>query len=146
MRQARRNTAGLFLALLPWRAKGASFRTPERDLFLNSWITTICRCSITQRHLITAPTPVATLLKASALRSTACAEMFSKKSRDCPSGLTCEQIEQLLGMKHQTASARLRDLMEMHPSPLEFRPDPKTGKPQRRVSSSGRTARIYFAK
>ena len=69
-----------------------------------------------------------------------------EKVRACPSGLTCEQIEQLLGMKHQTASARLRDLMEMHPSPLEFRLDPKTGKPQRRVNSSGRTARIYFAK
>jgi hypothetical protein len=69
-----------------------------------------------------------------------------EKVRDCPSGLTCEQIEQLLGMKHQTASARLRDLMEMNPSPLEFRPDLETGKPQRRVNSSGRTARIYFAK
>ena len=69
-----------------------------------------------------------------------------EKVRGCPSGLTCEQIEQLLGMKHQTASARLRDLMEMHPYPLEFRPDPKTGKPQRRVNSSGRPARIYFAK
>lgn len=66
--------------------------------------------------------------------------------RETRLGLTCEQIEQLLGMKHQTASARLCDLMEMHPSPLEFRPDPKTGKPQRRVNSSGRTARIYFAK
>ena len=38
-----------------------------------------------------------------------------------------------------------RDLMEMHP-PLSSCPDPKTGKPQRRVNSSGRTARIYFAK
>jgi hypothetical protein len=66
--------------------------------------------------------------------------------RECRLGLTCEQIEQLLEMKHQTASARLRDLMEMHPSPLEFRLDEKTGKPQRRVNSSGRTARIYFAK
>lgn len=69
-----------------------------------------------------------------------------EKVRECPSGLTCEQVEQLLGMKHQTASARLRDLMEMNPSPLEFRLDQKTGKPQRRVNSSGRTARIYFAK
>ncbi len=41
--------------------------------------------------------------------------------RSCPSGLTCEQVEQLLGMKHQTASARLRDLMCLEPCPLEFR-------------------------
>ena len=66
--------------------------------------------------------------------------------RNCPRGLTCEQVEQLLGMKHQTASARLRDLMCLEPCPLEFRPDEKTGKPQRRSTASGRTARIYFAK
>jgi len=66
--------------------------------------------------------------------------------RKCPGGLTCEQVEQLLGMKHQTASARLRDLMCLQPCPLEFRPDKKTGKPQRRSTASGRTARIYFAK
>tara|TARA_R100000479_G_C6205364_1_gene136187 strand:+ start:79 stop:456 length:378 start_codon:yes stop_codon:yes gene_type:complete len=66
--------------------------------------------------------------------------------REHPDGLTCEQVERLLGMKHQTASARLRDLMCLEPCPLEFRPDEKTGKPQRRGNASGRTARVYFAK
>ena len=66
--------------------------------------------------------------------------------RRCPGGLTWDQVEQLLVMKHQTASARLRDLMCLEPCPLEFRLDEKTGKPQRRSTASGRTARIYFAK
>ena len=66
--------------------------------------------------------------------------------RSVPEGATCDEIEIALGLKHQTASARLRDLMCLEPCPLEFRPDEKTGKPQRRDNASGRTARVYFAK
>ena len=61
-------------------------------------------------------------------------------------GLTCDEIEQILGMKHQTASARLNDLMKAEPPVLFFVTDEKTKKPRRRVTRSGRTARIYFAK
>ena len=36
-------------------------------------------------------------------------------------GLTCDEVEQILGMKHQTASARLNDLMKADPPVLCFR-------------------------
>ena len=61
-------------------------------------------------------------------------------------GLTCDEIEQVLGMKHQTASARLNDLMKAEPPVLCFLIDEKTNKPRRRATRSGRTARIYFPK
>ena len=60
-------------------------------------------------------------------------------------GLTCDEIEDILGMKHQTASARLRDLITCQPPYVEFRNDPTTGQPRRRPTKSGRTARIYYA-
>ena len=66
--------------------------------------------------------------------------------KNAKDGLTCDQVEQILGMKHQTASARLNDLMKAEPPVLCFEIDKKTNKPRRRTTRSGRTARIYFAR
>jgi len=65
--------------------------------------------------------------------------------RRAQNGLTCDEVEELLGMKHQTASARIRDLTSCQPALLEQRIDSKTGKHMRRLTRSGRTARVYFA-
>jgi len=66
--------------------------------------------------------------------------------REAENGLTCDEVEQLLGMKHQTASARIRDLTSCQPALLEQRLDQVTGKPARRATRSGRTARVYYPK
>lgn len=66
--------------------------------------------------------------------------------RNAEDGLTCDEVEQLLGMKHQTASARIRDLTSCQPALLEQRMNVLTGKPARRLTRSGRTARVYYAK
>lgn len=65
--------------------------------------------------------------------------------KSSPFGLTCDEVEKILGMKHQTASARLRDLITCQPPYVEFQNDPETDKPLRRQTRSGRTARVYFA-
>ena len=64
--------------------------------------------------------------------------------RSMPGGLTCEQVEQILGMKHQTASARIRDLASCQPPFIVVGVD-QNHKVIRRPTSSGRTARVYFA-
>ena len=64
--------------------------------------------------------------------------------RNYEDGLTCDEVEQILGMKHQTASARLNDLSKCQPAFLQHHFDSSTGKPLRRHTRSGRTARIYF--
>ena len=61
-----------------------------------------------------------------------------------PDGLTCDQVEVLLLMKHQTASARIRDLASCEPPFIRVRLGPD-GKPVRRKTRSGRTARVYIA-
>ena len=58
-----------------------------------------------------------------------------KQSSD---GLTCEQVELQLGMKHQTTSARINELANMTP-PLIF----KKGK---RPNVSGRNAAVWFSR
>jgi|TARA_R100001460_G_scaffold87327_1_gene128728 hypothetical protein len=68
-----------------------------------------------------------------------------KEVKNSKDGLTCDEVEQILDMKHQTASARLNDLMKSEPPVLCFEIDGKTNKPRRRTTRSGRTARIYFA-
>ena len=60
-----------------------------------------------------------------------------------PNGLTCEQVEQQLEMKHQTASARIRDLASCQP-PLICKRHNKEGKLIRRETTSGRTAAVWF--
>ena len=57
-------------------------------------------------------------------------------------GLTCDQVETILGMKHQTASARIRDLASCEPPFIKVRLG-EDGKPLRRKTRSGRTARVY---
>ena len=57
-------------------------------------------------------------------------------------GLTCDEIEQRLSLKHQTASARLNDLQRLGLAIVHI--DPKTNKPFRRPTRSGRNARVYF--
>ena len=59
-------------------------------------------------------------------------------------GLTCDQVEVLLLMKHQTASARIRDLATCEPPFIRIKVGPD-GKPVRRKTRSGRTARVYEA-
>jgi len=49
-------------------------------------------------------------------------------------GWTCDEIEILTGLRHQTASARIRELVLM---------DVLADSGQRRQTSSGRTARVY---
>ena len=61
-----------------------------------------------------------------------------------PNGMTCDEVELRLKMKHQTCSARIRDLSSCQPPFIVTRTDDK-GKPIRRKTSSGRTARVYFA-
>ena len=41
--------------------------------------------------------------------------------RNYEDGLTCDEVEQILGMKHQTASARLNDLSKCHPASKVFK-------------------------
>ena len=61
-----------------------------------------------------------------------------------PGGLTCEQVEQITGLKHQTASARIRDLATCEPPLIVIGVD-QDGNVIRRPTSSGRTARVYLA-
>lgn len=60
-----------------------------------------------------------------------------------PDGATCDEVEQILLMRHQTASARCRELVLM--GKLERRLDPATGREIRRLTRSGRTASVLFA-
>ena len=60
---------------------------------------------------------------------------------DAPDGLTCEEVEVKTGLKHQTASARLKQLQDA--GYAEWRPD-KNGNHRKRPNSSGRNAKVYF--
>ena len=60
-----------------------------------------------------------------------------------PQGITCEQLEAITGLKHQTASARLKELQDL--GQIEWRIDPLTGKHHRAVNASGRSAKLYYA-
>lgn len=63
--------------------------------------------------------------------------------RQHPHGLTRDEIEVMTGLQHQTASARVRELMLN--GLLETRMDPTTGKSYRRPTRSGRQAEVCFA-
>lgn len=60
-----------------------------------------------------------------------------------PDGLTRDEIEEITGLKHQTASARARELVLL--GLLETRIDPATGISIRRPTRSGRNAEVLFA-
>jgi len=57
-------------------------------------------------------------------------------------GATCDEVEVALELRHQTASARCRELVLQ--GLLEKRQD-GTGKPVRRPTRSGRAADVLFA-
>ena len=59
-------------------------------------------------------------------------------------GMTCDEVEEVLGMKHQTASARIRDLKTCQP-PLIKHKLKGDGSPDRRRTRSGRTAWVYLS-
>jgi len=61
--------------------------------------------------------------------------------RSSQEGATCDEIEAALGYKHQTASARLNDLTKL--GLVCFKYD-AAGKAFRRLTRSGRGARVYF--
>jgi hypothetical protein len=56
-----------------------------------------------------------------------------QKAKD---GLTCDEVEQILDMKHQTASARLNDLMKAEPPVLCFEIDEKTNAAKARARAA----------
>lgn len=58
--------------------------------------------------------------------------------RYAENGLTCDEAEQITGMRHQTVSARIRELFES--GHIVFLSDEPNGKRQTR---SGRMARVY---
>jgi hypothetical protein len=60
-----------------------------------------------------------------------------------PNGITCEGLEAITGLKHQTASARLKELQDL--GQIEWRIDPRTGKHHRAINASGRSAKLYYA-
>jgi len=60
-------------------------------------------------------------------------------------GRTCDEVEAITGMKHQTCSARLNDLANCQPPLVAFDLNTPDGKPRSRPTRSGRPARIYFA-
>ena len=58
-------------------------------------------------------------------------------------GATCDEVEAALDLRHQTASARCRELVLM--GYLGRHKDPRTEKPIRRRTRSGRAADVLFA-
>jgi len=60
---------------------------------------------------------------------------------DSSDGLTCEELETKTGLKHQTASARLKQLQDA--GYAEWRTD-KNGNHRKRQNTSGRNAKVYF--
>lgn len=63
--------------------------------------------------------------------------------RNRKQGATADEIEVALNLRHQTASARCRELSILNQ--IERRLDPKTGKTIRRKTRSGRYAEVLFA-
>ena len=61
-----------------------------------------------------------------------------------PMGLTTEEAEQILGLKHQTCSARVNELSKCQPPYLVLGQD-EAHRIIKRPTSSGRSARVYFA-
>ena len=59
-----------------------------------------------------------------------------------PNGLTRDEIEQLTGLPHTTASARVRELFLK--GLLETRIDRTTGKSYRRLTRLGKNAEVCF--
>ena len=73
---------------------------------------------------------------------------LQKRVLDCvasmPGGLTCDQVECITGMAHQTCSARFRELASCQP-PLIQKLILDDGSYARRPTRSGRGAYVYIA-
>lgn len=74
-----------------------------------------------------------------------CAEVLDCiKGSPTPEGYCCDEVEVLLGMKHQTCSARFRDLKLCDP-PLIVKARTPEGKHIRHGTRSGCTAGAWIA-
>ena len=77
-----------------------------------------------------------------------CVPSLQRKILDCiramPGGLTCDDVEGILNIKHQTCSARFRDLAACQP-PLIQKVLLDDGKYARRKTRSGCGAYVYVA-
>ena len=63
--------------------------------------------------------------------------------RSSQDGATCDEIEVVTGLSHQTASARVYELHHRYRA-IEVRVDPQTGRPTKRKSRSERDCRVYY--
>ena len=64
--------------------------------------------------------------------------------RQSENGLTCDEVEELLNMKHQTASARINDLANSTPAFIVKKQD-EQGAFIKRANRSRRKAFVWFA-
>ena len=64
--------------------------------------------------------------------------------RMSPAGLTCDEAENILGMAHQTCSARFRDLSSSEP-PSIIKCQQPDGSYLKRKTRSGRSAFVWIA-
>ena len=60
-------------------------------------------------------------------------------------GFNCDELEVLIGMKHQTCSARLNDLNTKYNPPLAVFRVLDDGSTYKRPTRSGSPARVYYA-
>ena len=67
-----------------------------------------------------------------------------KAIREMPGGLTCQEVEQILGLGSGTATARINELANCQP-PLITKGMDEHGKMIRRKTCSGRSAAVWFA-
>lgn len=63
---------------------------------------------------------------------------------DAPDGLTCKEVEQITGLSHQTASARLNELANCQPPYLEHQIEQGGERYRRRPTGPKSSGRIYF--
>ena len=64
--------------------------------------------------------------------------------RNSQFGLTCDEAEQILGLAHQTCSARFRDLSSCEP-PMLIKCQQPDGSYLKRKTRSGRSAFVWIA-
>ena len=64
--------------------------------------------------------------------------------KEMPSGLTCDQIEMILGLSHQTCSPRIGELRDQQP-PLIQKVIDDEGRYAKRPTRTGRGAFVYCA-
>jgi hypothetical protein len=68
-----------------------------------------------------------------------------KTVAEAPDGLTCKEVEQITGLSHQTASARLNELANCQPPFVEHRMEEGGERYRRRATGPRSSGRIYFA-